>query len=138
MQNVDFRSVDEFLTFLPDAELEIVEFLRQIIFNCIPDVREQLAYNVAYYKRYKNICFIWPASILWGKTKTYEGVRLGFVNGYLLQDEINYLDKGNRKQVYWKDFSDINEIDVELLKTYIYEAAFIDQEMGKSKIRKAP
>jgi hypothetical protein len=39
-----------------------------------------------------------------GKTKSYAGVRLGFTNGNLMQDETGYLDKGDRKQLLWKDF----------------------------------
>ena len=131
MQNVSFKSVEEFLEFLPDDELRITEFLRKIVFECIPDVTEKLAYNVPYYKRHKNICFIWPASVLWGKKKTYSGVRFGFVSGHLLPDEPGFLDKGERKSVYWKDFGNLKEIDVELLKAYIYEAVLVDQQLAQ-------
>src|SRR5688500_2075861 len=127
MQNESFRNVDEFLEFLPEDELKIVEFLRNLVFICIPECTEKLSYNVPFYKVNKNICFIWPASVLWGKTKSYNGVRLGFSNGYLMHDEIGYLDKGARKQVYYKDFTDIREIEVDILKSYIFEAAMIDQ-----------
>lgn len=128
MQTVSFRNVDEFLEFLPKDELEIVSLLRKIIFDCIPNVTEKLSYNVPFYKANKNICFIWPACVLWGKTKSYSGVRLGFTNGNLMRDEILFLDKGNRKQVYYKDFSDVNKIDVDLVKSYIFEAALIDKK----------
>ena len=37
MQNVDFAGVEEFLAFLPEEELKIVERLRKIVFSCIPD-----------------------------------------------------------------------------------------------------
>lgn len=127
MQNVSFKSVEEFLDFLPEDELKVTEFLRTIVFECIPDATEKLAYNVPYYKRHKNICFIWPASILWGKKKTYEGVRLGFVSGHLLTDPEAYLEKGERKFVYWKDFGSIKEIDVDLIKSFLFEATLIDQ-----------
>jgi hypothetical protein len=132
MQNVSFGSIDEFLEFLPADELKIVELLRKIIFTCIPDCTEKLSYNVPYYKKHSNICFIWPASVTWGGVKQ-KGVRLGFANGYLMQDEINYLDKGNRKQVYWRDFYSVKDIDIELLKAYIFEAVFIDGEKAKRK-----
>jgi hypothetical protein len=131
MQNVSFKSVDEFLEFLPPDELKIVEYLRQIIFSIIPGCIEELSYNVPYYRYHSNICFLWPASVTWGNVKN-KGVRLGFVKGYLMHDDINYLEKGNRKQVYWKDFSDIREIDVDLLKAYLYEAVRIDQERIKT------
>jgi hypothetical protein len=133
MQNVSFHSVDEFLEFLPEDELKIVEYLRRIVFSCIPDATEKLSYNVPYYKRHKNICFIWPASVLWGKKKTYDGVRFGFVNGYLLTDERKYLSRGDRKQVYWIDFCHVKEIDVNLLKSFLFEALAIDARVGTNK-----
>jgi hypothetical protein len=126
MQNVRFRSIDEFLEYLPAKELKIVNALRQIVFDCIPGVTESLSYNVPYYRVRKTICFIWPASILWGRRQTYQGVRFGFAKGYRLLDEMRYLDRGDRKQVYWKDFNDLKEIDVALLKSYIYEAILLD------------
>ena len=61
------------------------------------------------------------------------GVRMGFSNGYLMQDELNYLDKGDRKHVYWKDFYSLKDIDTDLIKAYIFEAAYIDQEMKRKK-----
>lgn len=128
MQNVNFHSIEEFLAFLPPEELEVVEFLRQLIYDCIPDVSERLSYNVPYFKRHKTICFLWPASVLWGKKQTYTGVRLGFTQGHLLSDEIGYLNLEGRKQVAWRDFQSIEEIDVELLQMYIYEAVVVDED----------
>jgi len=131
MQNVKFQSITEFLSFLPPEELEIVEFLRQLVYDCIPDATEKLAYNVPYFKRHKNICFIWPASVLWGKQKTYEGVRFGFTSGHLLTDEIGYLNMGDRKFVSWRDFIRIEDIDVELLQSYLYEAVILDENNAR-------
>lgn len=131
MQEVNFGSVHEFLEYLPVEELRSVELLRKVIFDCLPDTIEKLCYNVPYYKRHKNFLFIWPASILWGKKKSYEGVRLGFTLGYLMNDEIGWLDKGNRKQVYFKDFESVKQIDIEILRSYIFEAAFVDEQFKK-------
>jgi hypothetical protein len=128
MQSVSFKSMEEFLNYLPPEELEIVLFLRKIVFNCIPAAEERLSFNVPFFKKNKNICFIWPASVLWGKKKTYEGVRFGFTYGNLLDDETGYLEKDERKQVYWRTFTALKQIDVDLLKTYIFEAAVIDEQ----------
>ena len=133
MQNVSFNNVDEFLEFLPEDELKLVKFLRRIIFDCVPGVTEKLSYNVPFYKKNKSIFFIWPASVLWGKKQSYKGVRFGFQQGYLLNDEINYLDRGDRKQVYWRDFTNIKDIDIDLLKAYIFEAEIIDDGFKKKK-----
>jgi hypothetical protein len=124
--------MDDFLAFLPDDELKIVQLLRKLVFYCIPDLEEKISYNVPFYKRHSNICYIWPSSVQWGNVK-HTGVQFGFNKGYLMQDEINYLEKGNRKQVYWKTFHSVKEIDIELLKAYIFEAAFVDEEILKKK-----
>jgi len=133
MQSVSFKNIDEFLEFLPEVELKTVELLRKIVFSCIPDCTEKLSYNVPFYKKHSNICFIWPSSVTWGETMKQRGVRFGFSKCNQLQDETGYLDKGDRKQVYWKDFYSINEIDIDLLKAYIFEAAVIDEEMMRKK-----
>ncbi len=131
MQNVSFGNIDEFFEFIPENELKIVDALRQLIFSCIPDCKEKLSYNVPFYRKYSGICFIWPSSVTWGNVKQPSAVRLGFTKGYLMRDEINYLDKGERKQVYWKDFTDIKEIDADLLKSYLFEAMLVDEQMKK-------
>ncbi len=131
MQSVSFKDVEEFLDFLPADELEITEALRELIFNCVPNITEKLSYNVPFYKKHKGMFFIWPAAILWGNKKTYTGVRFGFQQGYLMNDELNYLDRGDRKQVYYKDFNSIKEMDEDILKTYIFEAVEIDKQFRK-------
>jgi len=128
IQKVNFKNVDEFLNYLPDNELEIVQFLRKLILDCIPFCKEKLAYNVPYYYRNSRICFIWPPSVPSGNVRI-KGVQFGFCNGHLMDDSLNYLDKGNRKQVYWKEFSDIKDIDVDILKTYLFDAVSIDERL---------
>jgi hypothetical protein len=135
LQNVDFRTVGEFLDFLPENELRIVERLREIIFDCIPDVEEKLAYNVPYYWRHSRICFIWPASVMWGNVKL-KGVRLGFTKGNLLENSNNYLVLGNRKEVAVRDFYSLDELETDVIKSYLFEAAMLDEEFAKSKKRK--
>lgn len=128
MQTVSFRSVEELMDFLPNDERILVEQLRRLIFRTVPEVMEQLSYQVPFYKRRKGLCFLWPASVLWGKRKTYEGVRFGFNQGYLLTDPEHYLSKGNRKQVYWRDLTELTAEDIEKLRALLIEAVIIDQE----------
>lgn len=125
IQPFKFKSVDEFMDFLPEHELKIVEALRQIIFDCLPLCKEKLAYNVPYYYCRSNICFIWPSSVPWGKVKK-DGVVLGFSKGSLLNDELNYLEGGDRKWVRTKHFFSVDEIELDILKTYLFEAQEID------------
>ena len=131
MQQVHFGHVQEFLAFLPANELKVVVELRQLVYDCIPEVKEKLSYNVPFFRKRKNICFIWPASVLWGKSKTMDGVRFGFTYGHLLQDDQQWLERGDRKQVYWKDFASVQAINFPVLEAYLHEAAFIDARFKK-------
>lgn len=99
----------------------------------MPWITEKLSYNVPYYKKNRGVFFIWPASVLWGKKQSYTGVRFGFQQGYLLADEIHYLERGGRKQVYWKDFTCVKDIDIDLLKAYIFEAVIVDEQFKNKK-----
>lgn len=130
MQPVTFATIDDFLAYLPDPERKIVDFLRNLVLDCIPGVTEKLAYNVPYYYRHSRIAFIWPASVPWGSVKL-TGVQLGFCQGNLLQDPINYLEKGNRKQVYTKTFTRVEELAVDLIKMYLFEAVQVDEQIRK-------
>lgn len=132
-QSVKFKTLDEFFDYLPEEELKLTKFLRKVVLECLPDVIEKLSYNVPYYSVHKTICFIWPASVKWGKNETWKGVRFGFANGNLLANETNYFDLGQRKQVSWRDFQRIKDVNIELLKSCIFEAAIIDQELHKNK-----
>lgn len=131
IQSITFKSTYDFFEFLPPEELKLVQFLREVIFECIPHCTEKLSYNVPYYYKHSRICFIWPSSIPWGNIKQKGVVRLGFAKGYLMNDKLNYLDKGNRKQVYWKDFTQTEDIDIPLLKTHLFEAALLDEQTNK-------
>lgn len=110
---------------MSEEELEITEYLREIIFKEIPDCNEKLAYNVPFYYRHSRVCYIWPSSIPWGGIDS--GVALGFCKGYLLSDEISYLEKKDRKEIRTKTFSSVEQIDPELLRSYLLEAKEIDE-----------
>ena len=129
-QNISFSSVEELLDFLPSGERRMVGHLREIVFACIPDVKEKLSYNVPFYYRHTRICFIWPGSVPWGGVK--EGVLFGFCKGHRLSD-VSYLETGTRKNVYTKTFFTTKEIDREKVSRLLYEAVWIDEEDRKAK-----
>ena len=80
-----------------------------------------------FYKVRKDICIHWPASVLWGRKKTYEGVRLGFSYGNLLQDR-GFLERGGRKQVCWRDLTRITATDERMIRALLREAISVDAE----------
>ena len=133
MQSVSFKSVDEFLDFLPEEEIKIVNILRLLILDCLPNCKEKLSFNVPFYSLHKSVCFIWPSSVTWGKKATYKGVRIGFAKGYLMNDEFNYLEKGSRKQIFWRDIETFKNSDFEIIRSYLFEAAIIDEQVHQLK-----
>ena len=132
MQNVQFQNMSELLTHLPENQLVMVEHLRELIFETVPDMKERLSYNVPFFSKHKGICYIWPGAVSWG-SKTLDGVEFGFNYGYLLADENDYLDKGNRKQVFTKNFNSVEEIDDEIIRAYLLEAVENDEMMFREK-----
>ncbi|MDX1628368.1 MAG: DUF1801 domain-containing protein [Fulvivirga sp.] len=128
-QNVNFRSVNDFIDYLPENELQIVEVLRKLIFESIPEIEEKLAYNVPFYSRYYRICYIWPASVPWGGVK--KGVSIGFVRANEMALEDQYLSFGNKKHVGTKNYTSVKEIDIEKLSMLLYEACEVDELKAK-------
>jgi hypothetical protein len=135
MQSVAFQSVAELLDHLPEDQLDLTLRLRDLIFECIPNVEERLSFNVPFYRRYRGICFIWPGVVAWGP-KTYSGVEFGFNYGNLLQDAAGWLDRGQRKQVYTKRFYAPEQIREDLLRAYLLEAVEIDELLEQEKLMK--
>ncbi len=137
MQNVRFQSVGELLDFLDPERLEMLELLRELVFETVPGVEERLSFNVPFYRRYGGVCFIWPGSVSWGST-VWEGVEFGFNNGYLLSDDDLYLDHGKRKQVFTKRFISVQEVKLHLdrLRGFLIEAAEVNELLHMEKMQR--
>lgn len=125
---IKFKTVDDFLEYLPDLEREIVEALRELIFSCLPDIEERLAYNVPFYYARKRLFFIWPSSIPWGGIKT--GVHLGFTRGRELTDPDGILHASKGKTMAGIRFHSTNDIPIDGIRTLIFEAAYLDNPKG--------
>ncbi len=128
---IRFATVQALLDFLPDDERVLMEQLREFVISEVPYLKERLSYNVVAYKLRRDICFLWPASVLWGGSKTYEGVRFGFSHADLLTDPSDYLARGNRKQVYWRDLQEFNKSDERMLRQLLAQAVEVDQERAQ-------
>lgn len=125
---IKFKTVDEFLDFIPESELLIVSTLRDLIFESLPEVRENLSYNVPFYFGQKRMFYIWPASIPWGGIT--KGVHLGFARGRALADPYGLLQAGTGKTMAGVTFHSIRDIPIEAVRAMIFEAAFLDNPKG--------
>lgn len=125
-----FHSVVEFWESLPENEAEIVDVLRQIVLQNLPDsCEEKMTNNVPYYYGRKRICLIWPASIKGGGVKN--GVLFGFSKGNLLNDKNNYLDHGTNKRIFYKIFRNPVEINEREIVLLLNEAVKVDGRFKK-------
>ena len=139
------KSVEEMIMNLPRDEQVIVKRLRSLVGECLPRAIEKEYYGegVPFYSHYRQICFIWPASVFWGPKRTLEtqkqkGVSLGFCHGNLMSNEDGTLRAEGRKQVYVMYFRSIKDIKDEKVRSLLFEAGMIDDAFGleKKKVRK--
>ncbi len=128
MSTPKFNDVSDLMHFLPDNEKQITQFLRDVVLEYLPQCEEKLSYNVPYFFLNRAVCFIWPGSVLWGKKRQYDGVRFGFTSGHLLSRDLDYFKLDHRKYVTYRDFQSIEEIDIDIMKAYLFEAKEMDQE----------
>lgn len=126
-QKIKFRNVSDFLDSLPDHELKIVETLRDLVLESIPNCKEKLAYNVPFYYRHSRVVFIWPASVPWGSVD--RGVALGFCKGTQLFD----LDIIDKKAIGRKVFTSTKDINTNEIRQLLFEAILLDEQDHKQK-----
>jgi hypothetical protein len=126
------KSILQLYDAIPEHERIIVDVLRAIIAEQLPAYcKEKISYQVPFFYGHKGICIIWPSAIPRGGIK--KGVLLGFWYGNKLTDADNYLTHGTNKQIFYKIFFDVNEIDVKAVAKLLKEAVAIDIQRTKYK-----
>lgn len=121
----------DLFTLLPEDEKIIVDVLRQIILETLPDYcKEKISYNVPFFYGNKGICIIWPSTIPRGGIK--KGVLLGFWYGNKLIDLDCFLSRGTNKQIFYKIYKTAEEIDEKPIKKLLKEAIRLDGTFSAS------
>jgi len=130
--NLKIRSVLQLYDVIPEQERIIVDVLRQIISDQLPAYcKEKISYNVPFFYGNKGICIIWPAAIPRGGIK--KGVLLGFWYGNKLADADNYLTHGTNKQIFYKIYNDLEDINVKAVVKLLKEAVKLDKDWKKHR-----
>jgi Domain of unknown function (DU1801) len=123
---VKIKSLLRLYEILPDDERMIVDVLRQIIIEHLPETcKEKISFNVPFFHGKKGICIIWPSTIPRGGIK--KGVLLGFWYGNKLKDEGNYLTHGTNKQIFYKIYHSVDEINEKAIVKLLKEAIELDK-----------
>src|SRR5436305_6556962 len=130
MKNNDskrIRSLVQLFDLLPTEERIIVDVLRQIILENLPEhCSEKISFNVPFFFGRKGICIIWPSTIPRGGIK--QGVLLGFWYGRDLKDVDHYLTQGTNKQIFYRIFKTADEIDEKPIVKLLKEATKRDRQ----------
>jgi hypothetical protein len=124
------KTYEDFFVELSGAEKIMVNLLRKIILDSVPNLTEKISYGVPYYFQRSRVCFIWPASVKYGPKS---GVMLGFCKGNLLSNEQGILESAGRKEVYSVTFHSPGDVKPALIKEILYEAIIVDQETSGNK-----
>jgi hypothetical protein len=126
-----FATVHELLDFLPAEERALTEELRELVISEAPELKERLSFNVPFYKLHRDVCFLWPASVIWGGRRTYDGVRFALTSGHLVPGCEPYLQRGGRKQVLWRDLTAITPSDERMIRQLLQAAMAVDRERSQ-------
>ena len=132
MDYVKPHSIAELYRQLPENERLIVDVLRQIIKDNLPDhCREALSWGVPIFKGNRSICIVWPATVPRGGITT--GVLLGFWYGNRLEDEDQYLKSGTNKQIFYRIFHRPEDINQRAVVKLLKEALKLDLSFGRKR-----
>jgi hypothetical protein len=124
-QPVKITSILSLYDRLPENERIITDVLRQIISANLPaSCKEKISFNVPFFFGRKGICIIWPAAIPRGGIK--KGVLLGFWYGNKLRDVDHYLTRGTNKQVFYKIYNSVDDLDDKAILKLLKEAVELD------------
>ena len=112
---------------IPENERIIADVLRQIIMDNLPSYcKEKISFNVPFFYGKKGICIVWPSAIPRGGIK--KGVLLGFWYGNRLNDVNGYLSRGTNKQIFYKIFHTVEDINEEEIVLLLQEAVKLDRQ----------
>ena len=120
----------DLFTILPEEEKIMVDVLRQIIIETLPEYcKEKISYNVPFFYGNKGICIIWPSTVPRGGIK--KGVLLGFWYGHKLNDPDGFLSRGTNKQIFFKIYHSVDEVKEKPIKKLLKEAIKLDSTFKK-------
>jgi hypothetical protein len=129
--SIKIKSISHLYEVLPESERITVDVLRQIII-AHTTCKEKISYNVPFFYANKGICIVYPAFIPRGGIK--KGVLLGFWHGHLLKDADNYLIHGTNKQIFYKIYNSVEQVNEKAIVKLLKEAVRLD-EKWVSKIK---
>jgi hypothetical protein len=118
------RSVDEYISILPEDLAELCESLRRIILETVPGATEKISFKIPFYHYHGMFCYL---------NRVKDGIDVGFLRGRDLREIFPQLQQGTRKivaSVIIRDKTDIRKLE---LPAIIAAAAEWNEEAARMK-----
>jgi len=119
------KDFDSFLEAIAPEEGAICLYLRDLILQNYPELRETWAYGAPYYRGKYRVCFLYPASLPYSGIE--QGVNFGFNRAYLLSNAQGLLNFGYRKEVGYVPVKTLNDIQPDVFLEILHEAVMLDR-----------
>ncbi len=120
------KTVDKYIDQINPDFIPVFFKIRSILINTLPGIKEKISYGIPFYYYCGPLCYI-------NVRKNF--IDLGFTKGYALIKRLNTLDMKNRKQVASMKFYREKEINENLIKEVLIEAASINEFQSLTKKR---
>jgi hypothetical protein len=117
-------AVDNFLFDLPDHQRVIMEALRDLIFAQVKGVQEQLKWNCPFYSKAGLLCYL-------NYDRQLKNVVLAFVEGFLIEDKYEALQRGTKNIRKWVVPS-LEALDEKQMAYYLRQAVRINQSKTRN------
>ena len=118
------RSVDEYISSLPEELAELCERLRAIIMATVPAATEKISFKIPFYHYHGMFCYL---------NRVSDGIDVGFLRGRDLTELFPQLQQGSRKivaSIIVRNKADIGKLE---LPAIIAAAAEWNEEAARMK-----
>jgi hypothetical protein len=117
------NAVDLYIEDLPEHHKEIARQVREMIFECVPNVHEKFSFKLPFYHYYGMFCYI---------NKLPKGIDFCLCRGRDLLDEFPQLQIKSRVQIAGVELFSVNDIKLKQIKQVIITAAQSNEEAKKN------
>lgn len=114
------KPVDHYIFNLKEPYQSIMLYVRQLAFNCLPDLEERFSYKVPFYYYHKKPLFY--LNVLKGKSY----VDVAFMQGLILEKDFPVLkNDNNRKQVRSLQIKSLETFNIDIFKQLLHAASLL-------------
>lgn len=112
--------VEDYILRLPEEKREMYIVLRDFIIETVPGVTNKISYGIPFFYLKKPFCYL--------HQNKNGGIDLSFMAGHRMSNPYGKLEKRDRKLVRTLYYQSINDIDLNILKDTLLEAAEFDND----------